>query len=87
MTPQETDPDLPVKCPGASGRDMGLWWALRVEGTECSSVYMVPFEGGPYYSYYPTIVWPQDKIQGGNTGHPSAENSLQFSCSDVSDSL
>ena len=38
---------------------------------------MRPFEGGCHYCYYPTIVWPQAKLQGGNTAHPSAENSIK----------
>ena len=31
------------------------------------------FEGGRLYHHYPTIVWPLNKLQGGNTA-PSAEN-------------
>ena len=26
MTSQETDPDLPVECPGVSGRGVGQQW-------------------------------------------------------------
>ena len=26
VTKQETDPDLPIECPGVSGSSVGWWW-------------------------------------------------------------
>ena len=49
MTPQETDPDLPVsvqESPVEAWVDGGL---LQGQGTECSIACMGPFEGGHHY--------------------------------------
>ena len=51
MTPQETDPDLPIsvqESPVGCGLAVACW---RVAGTECSSVGM-GFEGGHHYLHY-----------------------------------
>ena len=52
-------PRLAHECPGVTGRGLGWQWpglgsglVGRVEGTECSSVWMWPFEGGPHYLHY-----------------------------------
>ena len=52
VTPQETDPDLPVsgqESPAEAWVGGGL---LQAWGTECSSACMGPFEGGWQYLHY-----------------------------------
>ena len=52
VTPQKSDPDLPVsvqKSPAEVWVSGGL---LQGRGTECSSECMGPFEGGHYYLHY-----------------------------------
>ena len=52
VTPEETDPDLPVSvqpCPVEAWVGGGL---LQAGGTECSSACMGPFEGGRHYLHY-----------------------------------
>ena len=65
MTPQETDSDLPVSVQKSPVEA----WVDR--GTEYNSAGVGPFEGG---DLYPTIVLPQAKQQGGNTGLPINRN-------------
>ena len=74
VTPQETDPDLPVvsRC---------VWWRLglavaccRVRGTECSSACMGPFEGGRHYLHYLHHSLAPVKSRDGTQLHPSTEN-------------
>ena len=51
MTPQETDPDLPVSVQ----ESLEVWVGsacYRVGGTEYSSACMEPFEGGCHYLHY-----------------------------------
>ena len=65
MTPQETEPDLPMsvqESPLEAWVDSGLPWG---RGTEYNSPGISPFEGGP-----PILVWPQAKLQGENTAPP-----------------
>ena len=63
MTPQETDPDLPMSVHrGVSSGGMGQKMACcRVGGTVCSSACMGPFEGGAIIFITSTIAWPQVK--------------------------
>ena len=52
VTPQETDPDLPVsvqESPAEMWVSDGLLW---VGGAECRSAHMGPFEGGHHYLHY-----------------------------------
>ena len=61
MTPQETDPDLPMSVQQSLGE---VWVAVacyRVWGTECSSACMEPFEAVAIIFITSTIVWPQVK--------------------------
>ena len=74
MTPQETEPDLPVsvqESPAEAWVDSGLH---GVRGTEYSSPGISPFEGDHHYHHYPyhtaTIVRPQAKLQGENIAPP-----------------
>ena len=67
MTPQETDPDLPVSVQ----ESLAEMWAgsglLQRWGPECGSACIGPFEGGPIIFITSTTVWYQVKQQGGNT--------------------
>ena len=62
VTPQETDPDLPVSV----RESLAEMWVggslLQGWGTECSSACVGPFEGGHHSLHYlKAIVWPQVK--------------------------
>ena len=71
VTPQETDPDMPMSVQ-ESPEDAWVRAALlQGQGTECS---MRPFEGGHHYLHYLHRVWPQVKQQGRNTSLPIQEN-------------
>ena len=59
VTPQETDPDLPVSVQ----ESLAEAWV----DTEYNSASISPSEGG---CLYPTIGWPQAKQQGGNIAIP-----------------
>ena len=74
MTPQETDPDLPVSVQGSLAEAWVGGGLLQVWGTECSSACVGPFEGGRHYLHYLHQFWSQVKQQGGNTTLPSTEN-------------
>ena len=68
MTPQETDPDLPV---GVQESPAELWVSgglLQGWGTECGSACTGPFEGGPHYPHY--LHHSLVKKQGGHTAPP-----------------
>ena len=52
MTPQETDPDLPVSVQESLVEVWVGGGLLQVGGTECSSTCMGPFEGGDHYLNY-----------------------------------
>ena len=64
---------LAFECPEVSRGGVGRQWPAAGSGHwikpswEPQHAGLRPFEGGPYYSHYPTVVWRQDKIQGGNT--------------------
>ena len=51
-------------------RGVGALTLLGVDSNspECDSLSL--FEGGSHCCHYPTIVWPQAKLQGGNTAPP-----------------
>ena len=52
VTPQDTDPDLPMSVQ----ESLAVAWVssgqLQVRGTECGNVCMGPFEGGCHYLHY-----------------------------------
>ena len=52
MTPQKTDPDLPVQVQESQRRHRLVVTCCRVGGTEYSSACMGPFEGGHHYLNY-----------------------------------
>ena len=52
MTPQEADPDLPMSVQESLVEVWVGGGLCRVEGTECSSACMEPFEGGHHYLHY-----------------------------------
>ena len=52
MTPQETDPDLPVSVQ-ESPAEMWLGVACcRLRSAQCNSLCMGPFEGGRHFLHY-----------------------------------
>ena len=70
VTPQETDPDLPVSVQESlveAWVDSGL---LRGRGTECSSASWDLWKEVAIVFIASTIVWSQVKQQGGNTAPP-----------------
>ena len=52
MTPQETDPDLPVSVQESLAEEWVGVGLLQGWGTECSSAYVGPSEGGRHYLHY-----------------------------------
>ena len=52
MTPQETDPVLPMSVHVSLVEPWVSSGLLQSQGTECSSVCMGSFEGGHYYLHY-----------------------------------
>ena len=52
VTPQETDPDLPVSVQESPVRRGSVVACCRAGGTECSSACMGPVEGGGHYPHY-----------------------------------
>ena len=52
MTPQKTAPDFPVSVRESLAEVWVGSGLFRVGGTECSSVWVGPFEGGHHYLYY-----------------------------------
>ena len=73
MTPQETDPDLPVSVQEALvevwvGRGMGGQWPAAGSGALSVAVHAWDLLKEVAIIFIaPTIVWPQVKQQGGNT--------------------
>ena len=80
VTLQETESDLPVSVQ-ESPVGVGLQWPAEGLGHclqqswEPQHADICPFEGGHHYQITPTIVWPQTKVQGGNTASPISRNS------------
>ena len=59
-------------------RRLGTTVACRgVRGIKYNSPGTNNFEGGCPYCHYPVLVWPQAKLQGGSTAHPSKENLIK----------
>ena len=52
VTPQETDPELPVSIQESPAEAWVRGGLLRVGDTKCSSEFMVSFEGGCHYLHY-----------------------------------
>ena len=52
VTPQETDPDLPVSIQESLVEAWVGGAVLQARGTECISACMGPFEGGHHYLHY-----------------------------------
>ena len=52
MTPEETDPDLPVSVQESLAEVWVSGGLLKVGGTACSSACMEAFEEGHHYLYY-----------------------------------
>ena len=79
MTLQETKADLPVSVQASPvGVDQqwpaeGLGHCLQ-QSWEPWQADISPFEGDRHYHITPTIVWPQTKLQGGNTASPISRN-------------
>ena len=69
MTPQETEPDLPVSVQESLAEAWSAVAWCRVRDTECSSGCTGPFEGGHYLHFLHHSL-PQVKQQGGNTALP-----------------
>ena len=62
MTSQETDPDLPVECPGVSGRGVGQWWPAVGLGALSAAVCAWDLSKEVAIIFITsTIVWPQVK--------------------------
>ena len=52
VTPQESDPDLPVSVQESLAEVWVGSGQLQVGGTKCSSASVGPFEGGRHYFHY-----------------------------------
>ena len=52
MTPQETEPDLPVSVQESPGESWVSGGLLQAQDTECSNACMGPSEGGHRYLHY-----------------------------------
>ena len=82
VTPQETDPDLPLSVQESHWRCGPLVARCQVRGTECSSECIGAFEGVTIFFITSTIIWSQVKQQGGNTAPPITKswikNKTQF---------
>ena len=73
MIPQEIDPDLPVnvqESPVDVWVDSGLPWGQSHEYNSPGSHGMLASVVLKEVTIIPTIVWPQAKLQGGNTAPP-----------------
>ena len=73
VTPQETDPDLPINVQESLVEAWVGGGCYRAGGTEYSSACMGPFEGG-HYLHTSAIVWPQVNNREETKPHPSTEN-------------
>ena len=63
VTPQETDPDLPVSR-SLQHRCGSVVACYRVGSTQCGATCMGPFEGGRHYLHY----LPHSLVSGQTTG-------------------
>ena len=73
VTPQETDPDLTVsvqKSLAEGSINSGLPWGQSHEYNSPGSHGMLASVVLKEVTIIPTIVWPQAKLQGGNTAPP-----------------
>ena len=59
VTPQETDPDLPMNVQESVAEA-----CCRAGGTDCISAHMGPFEGGHHYLHYFHHSLASDQITG-----------------------
>ena len=66
MTPQETNPDLPMSVQESPAEAWVSGGRRGVGGTECSGAWDLLKEVAIIF-ITSTIVWPQVKQQGGNT--------------------
>ena len=64
VTPQETDPDLPVHVQESLARCRSVVACCRVGGTEYGSACMGPFEGGRHYLHCPHHSLASGQITG-----------------------
>ena len=69
MTPQETDPDLPVSWILQWKRGSAVAWC-RVGGSEYDNVCVGSFEGGHHYPHYLHHSLAYVQKQGEKTAHP-----------------
>ena len=70
MTPQETDPDLPMSVQESPVEAMLAMAWCRVRGTECNSASTDLLKEVTIIFITSTIVWSQVKQQGRNTALP-----------------
>ena len=71
MTPQETDPVLPMSVQKTSSGGMGWWWpASESEALSPAMQAWDLLKEVTIIFITSTIVWPQVKQQGGNTPLP-----------------
>ena len=72
MTPQETDPDLPVNDQESPAEAWVRDSPPQGQGTECGNACTGPFERGCIAIIFitPTIAWSQGKQHEGNTALP-----------------
>ena len=74
MTPQETDPDLPVSVLVSLAEAWVGGGLLQGWGPECSSTPMGLFEGGRLYLHYLHHSLASGQITGREHSHSSTEN-------------
>ena len=71
VTPQETDLDLPIECPGVSGRGIGQWRPAAGSRALNATVHAQDlWKEMPIIFITSTIVWSQVKQQEGSTVTP-----------------
>ena len=74
VTPQETEPDLPVSAQESLWRRGSAVACCRVGGTECCNDCTGPCEGGPCYLHYLHHGLVSGQTMEGTQPHPSTEN-------------
>ena len=70
MTPQETDPDLPMSAQESLAEAWVGGGLLQGRGTQCGSACRGLLKEVAIAFITSTIVWPEAKQQGGNTALP-----------------